>query len=111
MGRRPPRHPPPEPDNTRTLRRRDDAEAELRWEEAAEITVFGPTGGDGSPSTLAIGVSFTKGRIIVRGKLVSRDKAGAPTTSSTQAQHPAGAVGDGMRQSRLRKPGFRFRRR
>jgi len=27
------------------------------------------------PSTLAIGVSFTKGRIIVRGKLVSRDKA------------------------------------
>ncbi len=47
MGRRP-QHPPPEPDNTRTLRRRDDAEAELRWEEAAEITVFGPTGGDGS---------------------------------------------------------------
>jgi len=53
------------------------------------------------PSTLAIGVSFTKGRIIVRGKLVSRDKAGAPTTSSTQAQHPAGAVGDAEYNARI----------
>ena len=46
-------------------------------------------------------VSFTKGRIIVRGKLVSRDKAGAPTTSSTQAQHPAGAVGDAEYNARI----------
>jgi len=30
-------------------------------------------------------VSFTKGRIIVRGKLVSRARANAPTTSSTSS--------------------------
>jgi type I restriction enzyme R subunit len=31
-------------------------------------------------------VSFTKGRIIVRGKLVTRERRSAPTTSSTTSR-------------------------